>query len=126
MNKLSQLCLCDVGKRARCGAQVRRASFLASFVTRQGFGGGQVLEDGRLTDSMGRVVSFKNTLLIMTSNVGSNVIAKGGGQLGFMLPDEDGEEAAQYGRIRTLVMEELKVPPLTDSMHCCSVCSAQI
>lgn len=71
----------------------------------------QVLEDGRLSDSMGRVVSFKSTLVIMTSNVGSNVIAKGGGQLGFALPSEEGEEAAQYGRIRTLVMEELKVLP---------------
>lgn len=69
----------------------------------------QILEDGRLSDSSGRVVSFKNTLLIMTSNVGSSVIAKGGGQLGFALPSADGAEAAQYGRIRSLVMEELKV-----------------
>ena len=45
----------------------------------------QVMEDGRLTDSQGRVVSFKNTLLVMTSNVGSNVIAKGGGQRGLQL-----------------------------------------
>ena len=39
----------------------------------------QILEDGRLTDSKGRVVDFKNTLLIMTSNIGSRVIEKGGG-----------------------------------------------
>ena len=51
----------------------------------------QVLEDGRQTDSQGRVVSFKNTLLICTSNVGSSVIAKGGSQLGFALPE------AQWG-----------------------------
>ncbi|CAL5223254.1 g5736 [Coccomyxa viridis] len=67
----------------------------------------QVLEDGRLTDSQGRSVSFKNTLLICTSNVGSNVISKGGGQLGFAMPDQDGE-SAQYGSMRSLVMEELK------------------
>jgi ATP-dependent Clp protease ATP-binding subunit ClpA len=36
----------------------------------------QVLEDGRLTDSKGRMVSFKNTILIMTSNIGSDIIAK--------------------------------------------------
>ena len=68
----------------------------------------QVLEDGRLTDSQGRVVSFKNTLLICTSNVGSSVIAKGGSQLGFALPEADGE-SARYGSMRSLVMEELKV-----------------
>ena len=39
----------------------------------------QLLEDGRLTDSKGRTVDFKNTLLIMTSNIGSKVIEKGGG-----------------------------------------------
>jgi ATP-dependent Clp protease ATP-binding subunit ClpC len=49
----------------------------------------QVLEDGRLTDSKGRVVSFKNTLLIMTSNVGSQVIVKGGGGLGFSKDGND-------------------------------------
>ncbi len=39
----------------------------------------QILEDGRLTDAKGRTVDFKNTLLIMTSNIGSKVIEKGGG-----------------------------------------------
>ena len=43
----------------------------------------QLLEEGRLTDSKGRTVDFKNTLLIMTSNIGSKVIEKGGGGLGF-------------------------------------------
>ena len=68
----------------------------------------QVMEDGRLTDSQGRVVSFKNALLVMTSNVGSNVIAKGGGQLGFQLGGDSGVDT-HYGRIKTLVTEELKV-----------------
>ena len=53
-------------------------------------------------------MSFKNTLLICTSNVGSSVISKGGSQLGFAMPDQDGE-SAQYGSMRSLVMEELKV-----------------
>jgi len=67
----------------------------------------QILEDGRLTDSKGRVVDFKNTLLIMTSNVGSSVIEKGGGGLGFQL-ETGSEEDNNYNRIKTLVNEELK------------------
>ena len=66
----------------------------------------QVLEDGRLTDSKGRTVDFKNTLLIMTSNVGSKVIEKGGGGLGFDFAAS--QEDALYTRIRALVNEELK------------------
>merc|ERR1719446_920885 len=51
----------------------------------------QILEDGRLTDSKGRVVSFKNALIIMTSNVGSKVIEKGvsGNSLGFGGTEDD-------------------------------------
>jgi ATP-dependent Clp protease ATP-binding subunit ClpC len=66
----------------------------------------QILEDGRLTDAKGRTVDFKNTLLIMTSNIGSKVIEKGGGGLGFELSDNEAE--SQYNRIRSLVNEELK------------------
>ncbi|MDT9179587.1 MAG: ATP-dependent Clp protease ATP-binding subunit [Limnospira sp. PMC 1291.21] len=66
----------------------------------------QILEDGRLTDAKGRTVSFKNTLIIMTSNIGSKVIEKGGGGLGFEF--EQSQEEAQYTRIRNLVNEELK------------------
>jgi len=57
----------------------------------------------------GRVVSFANTLLIMTSNVGSAVIAKGGGSLGFQLAGADEEDGGAYSRISSLVKEELKV-----------------
>lgn len=65
----------------------------------------QILEDGRLTDAKGRVVDFKNTLLIMTSNIGSKAIEKGGGGLGF----EFSEEAeSQYNRVHARVMEEIK------------------
>ncbi len=66
----------------------------------------QILEDGRLTDAKGRTVDFKNTLLIMTSNIGSKVIEKGGGGLGFEFSDDLAE--SQYNRIRSLVNEELK------------------
>jgi ATP-dependent Clp protease ATP-binding subunit ClpC len=67
----------------------------------------QILEDGRLTDSNGRTVDFKNTLIIMTSNVGSKVIEKGARSgLGFDLSDE--QSNLEYNRIRSLVNEELK------------------
>jgi ATP-dependent Clp protease ATP-binding subunit ClpC len=66
----------------------------------------QIFEDGRLTDSKGRVIDFKNTLLIMTSNIGSKVIEKGGGGLGFELGEDQDNSA--YNRIKSLVNEELK------------------
>ncbi|MEP0754291.1 ATP-dependent Clp protease ATP-binding subunit [Trichocoleus sp. Lan] len=66
----------------------------------------QLLDDGRLTDAQGRTVDFKNTLIIMTSNVGSKVIEKGGGGLGFEVTDNQAE--AQYNHVRALVNEELK------------------
>ncbi|WP_269606241.1 ATP-dependent Clp protease ATP-binding subunit [Prochlorococcus marinus] len=67
----------------------------------------QLLEEGRLTDSKGRTVDFKNTLIIMTSNIGSKVIEKGGGGLGFEFSGENLEDS-QYNRIKSLVNEELK------------------
>jgi hypothetical protein len=66
----------------------------------------QILEDGRLTDSKGRTVDFKNTLIIMTSNVGASVIEKGGRSFGFFLRPDD-EEAEQVRRV----------------LVCCSCCS---
>jgi ATP-dependent Clp protease ATP-binding subunit ClpC len=66
----------------------------------------QIFEDGRLTDSKGRTIDFKNTLLILTSNVGSKVIEKGGGGLGFELSED--QTSSHYTRIRALVNEELK------------------
>ncbi len=65
----------------------------------------QMLDDGHLTDAKGRKVDFKNTLIILTSNIGSKVIEKGGGGLGFQL---DNQAEASYNRIKTLVNEELK------------------
>ena len=68
----------------------------------------QLLDDGRLTDSQGRVVDFKNTLIIMTSNIGSQAIEKRGNGLGFIV--EDGDAATvQYNRTRSQVNEALKL-----------------
>ncbi|CAA7039330.1 unnamed protein product [Microthlaspi erraticum] len=63
----------------------------------------QILADGRLTDSQGRTVDFKNTLIIMTSNVGSSVIINGGKS-----NLEYEEEDSRYKRIKSLVTEEMK------------------
>ncbi len=65
----------------------------------------QILDDGHLTDAKGRKVDFKNTLIILTSNIGSKVIEKGGSGLGFEFANQ---AEASYNRIRTLVNEELK------------------
>lgn len=67
----------------------------------------QLLDDGRLTDAKGRSVSFKNTLIILTSNIGSRVIEKGGSGLGFDLALTDAA-TTQYNNIRSLVQEEMK------------------
>jgi ATP-dependent Clp protease ATP-binding subunit ClpC len=67
----------------------------------------QVFEDGHLTDSHGRKVSFKNTLIVMTSNVGSQQIAKGGSnQIGFTFSDDS--ESGKYSALKAMVMDELK------------------
>lgn len=66
----------------------------------------QVLEDGRLTDSKGRTVDFRNTLIIMTSNVGADTIKKGS-TLGFRAGGEN-EAANQYEAMRDKVLAELK------------------
>lgn len=72
----------------------------------------QLLEDGRLTDSKGRVVSFKNALIIMTSNVGAKAIEKGiegAGSIGFAgLRDDMSAEESSYKRLKTVVHDELK------------------
>nr|QJH88417.1 ClpC [Pterocladiophila hemisphaerica] len=66
----------------------------------------QVLEDGRLMDGKGRLIDFKNTLLIMTSNIGSKIIDKGGHSLGFEL--DQNEAQSSYNNIKLLVTQELK------------------
>ncbi len=69
----------------------------------------QILEDGILTDSQGRRVDFRNTVIIMTSNLGARLITGGGNKyLGFSAVDEDGEAERDYAKIKDDVMEELK------------------
>jgi ATP-dependent Clp protease ATP-binding subunit ClpC len=63
----------------------------------------QILEEGRLTDGQGRVVDFKNTVIIMTTNLGSKGIA--GGPVGFML---EGDSQVGYDEMKGKVNEELK------------------
>ncbi|HWC78869.1 MAG TPA: ATP-dependent Clp protease ATP-binding subunit [Pseudonocardiaceae bacterium] len=64
----------------------------------------QVLDDGRLTDGQGRTVDFRNTLLIMTSNEGSDLITSTGGAFGF---GGDGPEQAEQG-LRDRIMRRLR------------------
>lgn len=68
----------------------------------------QVLDDGRLTDSQGRVVDFKNTVIIMTSNLGSQAIMNSK-NLGFTSVEEDDNKAeADYETMKSKVMDNLK------------------
>ena len=68
----------------------------------------QILDDGRLSDSQGRIVSFKNTVVIMTSNVGAKMITERK-RLGFSLEsDIKAEQEAEYQNIKKDVMAELK------------------
>ena len=64
----------------------------------------QILEEGRLTDSQGRVVDFKNTIIIMTTNLGTKDIAKGV-TTGFQF---DGDTTTSYERMKSRVGEALK------------------
>jgi len=64
----------------------------------------QVLEEGQMTDASGRKVDFRNTVIIMTSNVGARRIGKGGGPLGFQVDDEE----TMYNRMKERVVDEAK------------------
>ncbi|MGI6579658.1 MAG: ATP-dependent Clp protease ATP-binding subunit [Saccharofermentanales bacterium] len=80
----------------------------------------QVLEDGRLTDGQGRTVDFKNTIIIMTSNIGARLLTSGsGGKIGFAAPvsDEQADDAQidqnlyggrSYEEAKELIMTEVK------------------
>lgn len=67
----------------------------------------QILDDGRLTDSKGRTVDFKNTIIIMTSNVGASTIGRQK-TLGFSIAKGDEEEKSQYEKMKENIMGELK------------------
>jgi ATP-dependent Clp protease ATP-binding subunit ClpC len=64
----------------------------------------QILEEGRLTDSQGRMIDFKNTVIIMTTNLGTKDISKGV-NLGF---SQSGDAMASYDSMKAKVSEELK------------------
>ncbi|MBL1219017.1 MAG: ATP-dependent Clp protease ATP-binding subunit [Planctomycetes bacterium] len=63
----------------------------------------QIMEEGRLTDSFGRNVDFKNTVLIMTSNIGADLI-KGGAQFGF----QKKTEVQDYDKMKSILMKEIE------------------
>lgn len=65
----------------------------------------QILDDGRLTDSKGRHINFKNTVIIMTSNVGASMIASQS-KLGFSTAQD--EKKDKYEKLKDTVMDELK------------------
>lgn len=66
----------------------------------------QVLEDGRLTDGKGRTVDFRNTVIIMTSNVGAQHLRKDAQTLGFLTGEEDDKD--NFKRMKDRIMEEVK------------------
>lgn len=65
----------------------------------------QVLDEGRLTDSLGRTIDFKNTIIVMTSNIGARKIADFGAGIGFK---GEGEEIMQRSKIDSIIKKELK------------------
>ena len=68
----------------------------------------QILEDGIVTDSQGRRVDFKNTIIVMTSNVGARNITSADKPLGFDGRETEADEKARFDRIKQAVMEELR------------------
>jgi len=67
----------------------------------------QVLEDGRLTDSQGRVVDFKNSVVIMTSNIGAIGLQRST-DIGFRPIKEEGSPAIRYEKMKNKILEEVK------------------
>jgi ATP-dependent Clp protease ATP-binding subunit ClpC len=68
----------------------------------------QVLDDGRLTDSQGRTVDFSNTVIVMTSNLGSEAITRSGGGIGFGPAGADADEEARRERILRPLREHFR------------------
>lgn len=70
----------------------------------------QIMDDGRLTDAQGRTVDFKNTVIIMTSNVGTREVLEETETIGFRTRSEERhrDEKAEYESIKRRVMEEIK------------------
>jgi ATP-dependent Clp protease ATP-binding subunit ClpC len=68
----------------------------------------QIMEEGRLTDSFGRHVDFRNVVMIMTSNIGSELIKEGGPKFGFQPKGKGTTEERTYDNIKSTVMKELE------------------
>lgn len=68
----------------------------------------QILEDGVLTDGAGKEVDFRNTIIVMTSNLGAEVLTKQAAKIGFKLADEAGAEEKAYEAKREEVLKTLK------------------
>jgi ATP-dependent Clp protease ATP-binding subunit ClpC len=68
----------------------------------------QVLDDGRLTDGQGRTVDFTNTVVIMTSNLGSDIISSRGGALGFSTGDAEAAEKPLRDRVMGRLRESMR------------------
>ena len=66
----------------------------------------QIMDDGRLTDSYGHVVDFRNTIIIMTSNIGGSFINKTKSSLGFTSSSEESE--SNYKKMKEIVMDKVK------------------
>ncbi|HVW66859.1 MAG TPA: ATP-dependent Clp protease ATP-binding subunit [Candidatus Peribacteraceae bacterium] len=68
----------------------------------------QILEDGTLTDGQGKTVDFRNTIIVMTSNIGAAKLTKQAAKIGFKLEDEAQKEENEYEAKRAEVISELK------------------
>ncbi len=68
----------------------------------------QILEDGTLTDGQGKTVDFRNTIIVMTSNIGADKLTKQAAKIGFKLEDEASKEESEYEAKRQEVIAELK------------------
>jgi ATP-dependent Clp protease ATP-binding subunit ClpC len=68
----------------------------------------QIMEDGTLTDGQGKVVDFRNTIIVMTSNIGADKLTKQAGKIGFKLEDDAKREEQAYEEKRQEVLRELK------------------
>ncbi len=70
----------------------------------------QILDDGRITDSQGRTVDFKNTVIVMTSNIGAKSITAAGSKLGFSAEEQgtNEDEEKRFAKVRETVLAELR------------------
>ncbi len=68
----------------------------------------QILDDGRITDGQGRTVDFKNTIIIMTSNVGASLIRNKTATLGFVTATEEEERRSEYEQMKETVLTQLR------------------